>query len=48
MAVKEINKKSASKKRGEPKTGPLSADFLKSIPKHPGVFLIKNSNGPIN
>jgi excinuclease ABC subunit C len=47
MAVEEINKKSASKKRGEPKTGPLSADFLKSIPKHPGVYLMKNRQGQI-
>jgi excinuclease ABC subunit C len=47
VEVKEISKNSTSNKKGELKAGPLSLDFLKSVPKHPGVYLMKNRHGQI-
>ncbi len=42
MTVQENNKKTAAKKNSGHKAGPLSSDFLKSVAKHPGVYLMMN------
>ena len=47
MTVKEINNTTAATNSREHKSDPLTADFLKSVPKHPGVYLMKNRQGQI-
>ncbi len=47
MAVKENIQNSGASKSVEQKAGPLSVDFLKSVPKVPGVYLMKNPQGQI-
>lgn len=47
MEVKETSKNNTSNKKGALKAGVLSIDFLKSVPKHPGVYLMKNRQGQI-
>jgi len=47
MTVKENIQNSGASKSVEQKAGPLSVDFLKSVPKVPGVYLMKNPQGQI-
>ena len=47
MTVKESKQNTGSGKNRDHKSGPLSADFLKSVPKLPGVYLMKNRQGQI-
>jgi len=47
MTVKEINNITAATESRGHKPDPLSPDFLKSVPKHPGVYLMKNRQGQI-
>ena len=41
------NKYSSASKNSRPVTGPLTADFLRSVPNRPGVYLMKNRQGQI-
>jgi excinuclease ABC subunit C len=48
MTVHENNNKSAPvQKSGKPDAGPLTPDFLRSVPNLPGVYLMKSRQGQI-
>jgi len=46
-AQESKNKCSSVSKNSLPVTGPLTADFLRSVPGRPGVYLMKNRQGQI-
>ena len=47
MVVKENSNNKTSNKKDKLKAGALSQGFLKSVPNHPGVYLMKNRQGQI-
>ena len=48
MSIQESKNESVpDPKSSKTKKGPLSTDFLQSVPNHPGVYLMKNRQGQI-
>jgi excinuclease ABC subunit C len=47
MATKEKKKVTGTENKKDHKSGPLTSEFLKSVPKYPGVYLMKNRQGQI-
>ena len=47
MTVKENPKDTTAIKNKGNEAGSMSADFLRSIPKNPGVYLMKNRQGQV-
>ncbi|MGB6291126.1 MAG: GIY-YIG nuclease family protein, partial [Desulfobulbales bacterium] len=48
MSIQESkNRPAPNPKNSTIGTGPLTADFLRTVPNHPGVYLMKNRQGQI-
>ena len=47
MSVKEKKQDNGTEQNSEQNSGPLTSDFLKSVPRSPGVYLMKNRRGQI-